>query len=236
MRLMVRAAFVMFLLVAKCRAQSEGVIPKADAGHASQVGCVILQHMGRGDRTKSNLYSLGIRGKQFRYVEGILPEGFPSHDTMTNHDVRNLQARGAQVIVLDSSYTSDDLKEARANCRGETDKTPDQAELKRPPAPATGAIANTPARTPETPAPMTEDSASSAGGMDAALLDVSSSPTEADVYVDERFSGRTPSTIILKPGNYKIAIKKIGFVVWQKKFKLAGGRILVDADLVPKTK
>ena len=68
------------------------------------------------------------------------------------------------------------------------------------------------------------------------MLDVSSTPTQADVYVDERFSGRTPSTIILKPGNYKIVIKKIGFVVWQKKFKLAGGRILVDADLVPKTK
>jgi hypothetical protein len=127
-----------------------------------------------------------------------------------------LQAHGAEVIVLESHYTSEDLENARADCRGETGKTPNQAE----PAPTAKA----------------DDSASSTDGTDAALLDLSSTPTEADVYIDEHFSCRTPSTIILMPGSYKIAIKKSGFVVWQKKFKLASGRITVAAELVPKTK
>ena len=67
-------------------------------------------------------------------------------------------------------------------------------------------------------------------------MDVSSSPTEADVYVDERLSGQTPSTIILMPGDHKIVIKKSGFVVWKKKFSLPSGRTNVDAELVPNAK
>ena len=230
---MVWGTFLMFLLVTTCHAQSEAVTPKADAGHAPQAGCVILQHMGPVDRGKSRLYSLGLRGRQFRYidVEGKLPEGLPLRDRMTNHDVRNLHVRGVEVIVLAPHYTSEELKEARANCRGEASKTPNQAELIVPPVSARDGITSTPA-----PTPKMDDSASATGGTEAALLDVSSTPTEAEVYIDERFSGRTPSTLILMPGNYKIAIKKLGFVVWQKKFKLASGRISVAADLVPKAK
>jgi PEGA domain len=67
-------------------------------------------------------------------------------------------------------------------------------------------------------------------------MDVSSTPTGADVYLDDHFFGRTPSTIVLRPGDHEIAIKKSGFIVWQKKFKLSSGRINVDAELVPKAK
>lgn len=256
MTVMVRTALVVFLLCTKSYAQSGMVIPQADAGHASQASCVILEHMGLVDRSKSRLYSFGIIGKEFRYVEGKLPEGFPLHSKMNDRDVRNLQAQGAEVIVLESHYTSEDLIKARANCRGEAGKTLNQAEAKALPASAGGPIASTPAPpsmvpTPKppaanTPAPdppalskpalRTNDSASSAGTAEAALLDVSSTPPEADVYVDEQLSGRTPSTIILVPGDHKVVIKKSGFVVWQKKFKLPSGRTNVDAELVPKAK
>ncbi|HVH72926.1 MAG TPA: PEGA domain-containing protein [Candidatus Dormibacteraeota bacterium] len=235
-RVMYRTAFVVFLLVTKSRAQSGAVIPQADAGHASQTSCVILQRMGRVDRAKSTLYSFGIRGKQFRYIEGKLPEGFPFHRRMTDHHVRDLQARGAQVIVLESNYTSEDLKQARVGCREETGKTPDQAEEKAPPTPAQGTIASTPALSPKTATAKTDDSRSSFGTTEAALLDVSSTPAEADVYVDEHFSGRTPSTFILMPGDHKIVIKKSGFVLWERKFSLPSGHSNIDADLVPKAK
>lgn len=239
-RLRVKTAFVVFLLATGPLAQSGAAIPQADGGRSSQASCVILKRMGRVDRAESRLYSFGIRGKQFRYVEGKLPEGFTSHGKMTDHDVHNLQARGVEVIVLESHYTSEDLKEARGGCPGEAGKTPTQAELKASATPASGPIASASARAPEVPAPIaptpkTNDSASSYG-TDAALLDVSSTPTEADVYVDEHFSGRTPSTLILLPGDHKIAIKKSGFVIWQKKLKLPSGRINVDAALVPKAK
>ena len=69
------------------------------------------------------------------------------------------------------------------------------------------------------------------------MIDVSSTPTGADVYIDERFFGRTPATtIILMPGNHKIALKKDGFVVWKKKLKLPSGRINVEAQLLAKAK
>lgn len=272
-RLMVRTGFVVFLLSTKSHAQSGAVIPQAHAGHASQESCVILKRMGRVDRTKSRLYSFGISGKQFRYVEGQLPEGFSSHRKLTDHDVRSLQASGAQVLVLDSHYTSEDLKEARADCQGGTGKALNQTEAKASPAPAPIASIPTPAskpltakppdtkaltpkaedstssaRTAETPAtapapvpkppaPRTNDTASPPGTTVAALLDVSSTPAEADVYIDERLSGRTPTTaIILTPGDHNIAIKKSGFVVWKKKFNLQSGRTNVDAALVPKSK
>lgn len=279
-RLLVRTGFVVLLLSAKSHAQSGPVVPQTDRGHAPQTGCVILELMGRGDRTKSRLYSLGISGKHFRYIEGKLPEGFSSHDKMTDHDVRNLQARGAQVLVLDSHYTSEDLKEARANCAGQTGKTLTEAETKAPPEPAPALVASSPspaakqltARPPDAkaPTPKAEDSASSTGTTgpaagappaaakppkaksptpkanhlspstgtaEAALVDVSSTPAGADVYVDERFFGQTPATtIILTPGDHKIAVRKSGFVAWQKKLSLPSGRTNIDADLVPKAK
>jgi PEGA domain len=229
-RLMVRTAFIVFLVATKSRAQSGAVVPELDAGHASQASCVILRRMGRVDQATSHLYS-GVRGKQFRYIEGKLPEGFPFHGRMTDHDVRDLQARGAEVVVLESHYTSEDLKQARADCRGETGKTPNQAEPKAPPIQPPGAIASTPA-----PTLKADDSASSMDTTEAALMDVSSTPTGADLYLDDHFFGRTPSTIVLRPGDHEIAIKKSGFIVWQKKFKLSSGRVNVDAELVPKAK
>jgi hypothetical protein len=84
----------------------------------------------RADQITSHLYSFGIRGKQFQYVEGKLPEGFPFHGRLTDHDVRNLQGRGAEVVVLNPSFTSEDLKQARVDCQGETSKTPNQADDK----------------------------------------------------------------------------------------------------------
>lgn len=107
-------------------AQSGAVIPQGGAGHAREASCVILKRMGPADQVTSRVYSFGIRGKQFQYVEGKLPEGFPFHGRLTDHDVRNLQGRGAEVIVIEPHYTTEDLKEARNQCRLMTDKTPNQ--------------------------------------------------------------------------------------------------------------
>src|SRR5437879_10075832 len=132
--------------------------------------------MGRVDQVTSDLYSFGIRGKQFRYIECKLPEGFPSHGRMTDDDVRNLQDRGAKVIVLESHYTSGDLKQARADCLGEAGKTPNQAEPKAPPTQAPGAIASTP-----TLILKADDYASSMWSTDSAATGVSSTTSRSDV-------------------------------------------------------
>lgn len=283
-RLLVGTGFAVLLLSAKSHAQSEAAMPPADAGHASAASCVILKHIGRMGRTESRLYHFGISGKQFRYVEGNLPEGFSRRGKMTDHDVRKLQARGAQVLVLDSHYTADDLKEARANCAGATVKASTQVEAKaspqvetkaspaptpvpaattaelepkslaakapapKPDASASSTSMKTPAAgapppqpkplTAKTPTPRAKNSRSSTGAAtEAALVDVSSTPAGADVYIDERLVGQTPATtIILMPGNHKIAVKKDGFVVWKKKLTLPSGRTNLAAELLPKGK
>lgn len=237
-RLMVGTAVIVFLLATKSYAQSGSAFPQADAGRGSQVSCVILKRIGRVGRVTSQLYSFGIGGKQFRYIEGKLPEGFSFHGKMTDHDVGNLQTHGAEVIVLESHYTSEDLKEARADCRGEAGKTPNQAKTNALSGQATATAIQAQAAISSTPAaPLeTDDSASSRDTMEAALVDVSSTPAGADVDVDGRLFGRTPSTIILSPRSHEIAIKKSGFIVWRKKFKLSSGHINVNVELVPKAK
>ncbi|MFZ0284913.1 MAG: hypothetical protein WAL32_06755, partial [Terriglobales bacterium] len=127
---LVRIAIVTLLLTAASFSQSGAVIPQGGAGHAAVASCVVLKRMGPADEITSHLYSFGIRGKQFQYVEGKFPEGFPFHGRLTDHDVRNLQGRGAEVIVLNQNFTAEDLNQARADCRGETGKTPNQAETK----------------------------------------------------------------------------------------------------------
>src|SRR5271169_2642184 len=101
----VTAASFGLSLVGQSLGQSGAVIPQGGAGHAAQASCVILKRMGPADQVTSRLYSFGIRGKQFQYVEGKLPEGIPFHGRLTDHDVRNLQGRGAEVVVLNQNFT-----------------------------------------------------------------------------------------------------------------------------------
>src|SRR5690242_4101927 len=245
--LMVGTAILIFQLVTKSYAQSGAAVLQADAGHESQASCVFLKRIGRVGRAQSRLYSLGISGKQFRYVEGKLPEGLSFHGKMTNHDVRKLQARGAEVLVLESHYTPEDLKEARAHCPNEAGKTPNPAETKasraqapptqarvQPQAPPMQAQAAIPS--PPTPPRKADDSGSSRDAIEAALVDVSSTPDGADIDVDGSLWGKTPSTMILTPGSHEIAIKKSGFHVWRKRFKLSSGHVNVNVELVPKAK
>src|SRR5580658_2955497 len=130
------ASFLLASLLGKqSLAQSGAVIPQGGVGHATEAGCVILKRMGPADQLTSHMYSFGIRGKQCQYVEGKLPNGFPCHGRLTDHDVRNLQGRGAEVIVLNSSYTSEELMQARKDCKLETGKTPLQTDEKEKPTP-----------------------------------------------------------------------------------------------------
>ena len=210
--------------------QSGAVIPQGGSGHAPKASCVILKRMGPADQVTSHLYSFGIRGKQFQYIEGKLPEGFPFHGRLTDHDVRNLQGRGTEVIVLESHYTSDDLKQARDDCRGETGTTPNQAESKAAPLQATVPASPTAVEAKQDAPNVTSSSPA------AAQIDISSTPSGADIEVDGRFVGSTPSSITLVPGDHQITVKKAGFTPWDRKLTVSAGRINISAELVAEAK
>ncbi len=102
--------------------------PQGGVGHADQATCLILKRTGAVDQVTSRVLSFGIHGKQFQYIEGKLPEGFSFHDKLSDHDVRNLEVRGSEVIILSSDYMPDELQQAREDCRAATRKPTVQAD------------------------------------------------------------------------------------------------------------
>lgn len=70
----------------------------------------------------------------------------------------------------------------------------------------------------------------------SALLDISSTPAGAEIEVDGKFVGSTPSSISLSPGDHQIVIKKAGFSAWEKKMSVSAGHINIAAELVAQSK
>jgi hypothetical protein len=60
---------------------------------------------------------------------------------------------------------------------------------------------------------------------------VSSTPAGAEIEVDGRFMGSTPSSIALAPGEHAVVVRKPGFKPWERKLQLTGGEIRLSADL-----
>jgi len=68
---------------------------------------------------------------------------------------------------------------------------------------------------------------------DSADLLIKSTPDGAEIEVDGKFVGSTPSTLQLKAGEYKIVIKKLDYMTWERSIVLAAGSsITIDAQLL----
>jgi PEGA domain-containing protein len=80
--------------------------------------------------------------------------------------------------------------------------------------------------------PTNSDAASGTVTTSSALLDISSAPPGADIEVDGKFVGSTPSSISLSPGDHEIVVKKTGFSAWEKKVSVSSGHINIAAELV----
>jgi hypothetical protein len=107
--------------------QGTTVLPQGASRHPDATTCLILGRMGTVDKVTNRVLSFGIHGKEFQYVEGKFPEGMSFHDALTERDVRDLQADGAEVVIVSSDLMPDELQQAREYCRAETRKTPVQA-------------------------------------------------------------------------------------------------------------
>src|SRR5713101_4253907 len=71
-------------------------------------------------------------------------------------------------------------------------------------------------------------------GADPAVssVEVKSTPDGADITVDDKYMGSTPSTQKLAPGDHKIKLEKSGFKVWERTLAVgAGGTANVNATL-----
>jgi hypothetical protein len=97
------------------------------------------------------------------------------------------------------------------------------------------ADATTPSPPPEAPAADNQPAdtgAESGPPAQPASVIVKSTPPGADINVDGKFMGNTPSTIQLAPGEHQISIEKEGLRPWQRTMTVSpGGSITLDATL-----
>ena len=71
------------------------------------------------------------------------------------------------------------------------------------------------------------------GSHKSANVHISSSPIGADIHVDGKFVGSTPSTLQLAPGDHVIRVEKNGFAAWEKSLHVVPGDVNVAAVLNP---
>lgn len=95
------------------------------------------------------------------------------------------------------------------------------------PAPAAQPAANPPAA----PAAAQPSAGVMAEDMTTAVL--KSEPPSADLTVDGKYMGSTPSTVRLTPGDHTVLIEKPGYKPWQRTMSVnPGGIVTIDATLV----
>jgi hypothetical protein len=74
--------------------------------------------------------------------------------------------------------------------------------------------------------------AAPAAAVEASTIVVKSTPDGAEITVDGKFVGSTPSTLRLIPGEHSITIEKSGFKVWQRAITVSSaGSVTVEATL-----
>jgi hypothetical protein len=84
----------------------------------------------------------------------------------------------------------------------------------------------TPAATAATPAPTIASAATQSS------VSIASTPPGADIAINGRFAGSTPSTLRVNPGNYRIAVTKSGFKAWAREVEVGpGASITINAEL-----
>lgn len=202
---------------------TEGSIPEAKPTGP----CVILKRMGPADEITSHLYSFGIRGKQFQYVEGTLPQGVSFHGRLTDHDARKILDKGGKIQILEPKYTAADLDAARRQCSGlppvatEVSKDAPKQEEKAPTSGTSSSPADRPSEAPTKSAPT-----------ELAAISVSSIPDGADIYADDAFVGNAPATLKLGAGKHTIKVAMAGFKDWSRDITaLAGSDAHLTANL-----
>jgi hypothetical protein len=100
------------------------------------------------------------------------------------------------------------------------------------------ALALAPTASPAQPEPpagdnsQAQDAVVATPAMQPATVVVKSTPPGADITVDGKFMGSTPSTIQLTPGDHVVEVEKDGLRPWQRGMTItAGGNITIDATL-----
>lgn len=83
--------------------------------------------------------------------------------------------------------------------------------------------ASDPASSPTSTAPSSPSAAQTNADPALASVDVKSAPDGADITVDDKYMGSTPSTLKLAAGDHKIKLEKVGFKTWERTLTVSAG-------------
>jgi len=101
----------------------------------------------------------------------------------------------------------------------------------RPPAPPPQPEAAAAAAPEAAPAPEPVQAPAPAPAPEMQRVAITSSPEGADITVDNKFMGNTPSTVLLPTGDHTVTISKSEFYTWEREVSLSGGTIKLNAEL-----
>jgi hypothetical protein len=62
-------------------------------------------------------------------------------------------------------------------------------------------------------------------------ISITSIPPGADLEVDGKFIGNTPSSVSLAPGEHAIKVTKKGYKAWERNLTASGGSVNLNAEL-----
>jgi hypothetical protein len=65
-------------------------------------------------------------------------------------------------------------------------------------------------------------------------LQISSTPDAADIELDGKYVGGTPSSMIVPAGQHRISVNKSGFKPWERQITVSTGQVNVNATLEKK--
>ena len=209
------------------------------AGSFAQNGTVVVYRQSKyvGSALKPSIYidsNEATRLKNGRYVSLQVAAGKHNFESsMKNTAPLEVEVKPNETVYLEMVILP-------GNWRGGGRLIPvgaDEAKaalLKLKPADGQQAIVATSAAQPEQPTdePQAQPQPDSAAPAQPATVTVKSTPPGADINVDGKFVGSTPSTIPLPPGDHMISVEKEGLRPWQRQMTVnAGANINIDATL-----
>jgi hypothetical protein len=81
------------------------------------------------------------------------------------------------------------------------------------------------------PASSAPSAAASVAVAEKTTLEITSNPPGAEIELDGSFSGDTPSSITIAPGEHTLKVGKPGYKPWERKMKTTSGNVKVVVEL-----
>jgi hypothetical protein len=222
-------------VIMKCTIAAVALLAAASAAFGQQPRVFLSATSTGSSTTVNNDQTVSMRAAMNRHCSGFISTTNQQNADFTIFDAHQEQG----IIVRVNQFTISDangdiIKQFNAGSIVQGMQVScavvAKAWANRPPAPPPQPPQ--PAPVPE-PAPAPEPAQAPAPAPVAELqrVAITSIPEGADITVDNKFMGSTPSTVLLPTGDHTVAISKNDFYTWEREISLSGGTIKLNAEL-----